>query len=569
MKQLKYFVLIVLFSVNSYAQEGLIWKLDFQNTALGPFSDDELVNEGGEMSYIALADNSFVVEDEVHPNALRVMYPEGAVGPSTIGFSGSQFIKTIPDSEEYYLDYYMKFEEGFDFQKGGKLPGLTSGGALWTGGTHPENGEGWSARYMWLDNGRMVVYLYYVDMPGAYGEPIELNMRFVPGKWYRLTQRIKLNDVYTPGNGNGVIQVWVDGVEVVNREDLRLRFEGQGFIDSFYFSTFFGGADASWAPDVDSYTRFDSFRVTTEKPVFTKPEITDSIITANLADATVWETGEIVKNYRNVFAGAIGDVGISGAPGRVAMVIPFALPTVPEGKIVESAVLKVNVETNDIMTDLEMDIYALPARTSPTVVSGDYFGGEYGTDANATEIQQSIVAKDKPVNPNPWPETGNPPVEMVMSADAGTSLATFINDQYESGAEAGQYIFLRLNCNDDEATGWNHTQVIAAEGTVYPDLVPKLVYTYKDNPLSNKNIEVQILSIYPNPVESGEFTVSTEGMKRDVEMTIFNASGKLVNKKSLKSTDDKVNVNVNLTQGIYIIKLTDGDLVKTSKISIK
>ena len=359
MKTFKILISLILFSATSFAQDGLIWKLDFQNTGLGPLLNYELTKEGGDMEYIYLANNSFVVDDEERPNALRVRYPEGAVGPQTIGFSGSQFIKTIPDSDDYYLDYYVKFEDGFDFQKGGKLPGLTSGGSQWTGGQHPDNGEGWSARYMWVDNGRMVVYLYYVDMPGAYGEPIEFNMNFVPGKWYRLTQRIKLNDVYTAGNGNGILQVWVDGVQVIDRDNFRFRFEGKGLIDSFYFSTFFGGATADWAPDVDSFTRFDRIRVTTEKPDFSDPG------------------------------------------------------------------------------------------------------------------------------------------------------------------------------------------------------------------LSNDKIEKQTLSIYPNPVVDGEFTVSTVGMNKSIEMSVFSITGRLVSKQLLESSGNKVQVNINLDRGFYIVRFNDGEVVKTQKITIQ
>jgi hypothetical protein len=37
-------------------------------------------------------------------------------------------------------------------------------------------------------------------------------------------------------------------------------------IDGFYFSTFFGGADASWAPSRDEHIDFDSF-VFSETPI--------------------------------------------------------------------------------------------------------------------------------------------------------------------------------------------------------------------------------------------------------------------------------------------------------------
>ena len=574
MKSFKIFIYLILFSAVSLAQDGLIWKLDFHNTSLGPLLNYELTKEGGDMEYIYLANNSFVVEDEEHPNALRVRYPEGAVGPQTIGFSGSQFIKAIPESEDYYLDYYVKFEEGFDFQLGGKLPGLTSGGSQWTGGNHPDNGEGWSARYMWVDNGRMVVYLYYVDMNGEYGESVELGMNFVPGKWYRLTQRIKLNDVYTPGNGNGVLQVWVDGVQVIDQDDFRFRFEGKGMIDSFYFSTFFGGATADWAPDVDSYTRFDKIRVTTEKPDFSDPidPPGDIVIQPNPKDATVYHEDVVIDDYKFLFCGSQGKAwGVTDAPATVVSVMPFKFPEVPEGKIVESAKLTVNVKMNDIAVNgYEIDVYALTARSDGDVLFSDFWQGTFGTDANATPIQKSIFAKDLPVNPNVHPVVSNPPVEIVMSTDGVDNLAAFMNEEYANGATSSEYFFIRFNGNDPAITGYNNVQIISMNDVESATIGPKLSVTFKDDPdLSNDKVDKQNISIYPNPIVNGEFIVSTVGMKNSIEMSIFSITGKLVNKQSLEALGNKMKVNVSLDKGLYIVRFYDGEVIKTQKITVQ
>ena len=219
------------------------------------------------MDWVYLNNNSEIVEDAERGKVLEIKYPKGSVGPNTIGFSGSQFIKKLTPSNEYYLDYYVKFKEGFDFSKGGKLPGLTSGGSTYTGGNHPDNGEGWSTRYMWVKEGKMLVYFYYMDMTDKYGESVFFNTSLLPGKWYRITQRVKLNE---DNLKNGTLQVWVDGNEVINRTDVRFRLWGKGMIDTFYFSTFYGGASADWAPSKDSFTQFDKIMVTTEKPDFSK-----------------------------------------------------------------------------------------------------------------------------------------------------------------------------------------------------------------------------------------------------------------------------------------------------------
>ena len=66
------------------------------------------------------------------------------------------------------MSYDVQFEEGFDFVKGGKLPGLF-GGEGNTGGGIPTGMDGFSARMMWRGNGRVVQYVYYPDQPEHFG----------------------------------------------------------------------------------------------------------------------------------------------------------------------------------------------------------------------------------------------------------------------------------------------------------------------------------------------------------------------------------------------------------------
>lgn len=253
---------LILTSTHVFTQEKQIFKLDFNKSEKRELTEKCLVKLGGEMRWVSLGNRATIVGDDEKGNVVRVKYPKETVGPQT---NGAQFIKTLPEANEYYLDYYVKFEEGFDFVKGGKLPGLTSGGSTYTGGNHPDNGEGWSTRYMWVNKGDMVIYFYYMDMTHKYGDPVKMNVTFETNKWYRLTQRVKLNE---DNLKNGTLQVWVDGKEVINKNDIRYRLWGKGMIDSFYFSSFHGGATEDWMPKVDSYIRFADFVVSTDKPEF-------------------------------------------------------------------------------------------------------------------------------------------------------------------------------------------------------------------------------------------------------------------------------------------------------------
>ncbi len=243
----------------SFAGDSIL-NVNFDSRNTGLYSDDMVHQDWGTVEWASLQDRASIVRDadSAHGNVLKIAYPKGSVGPNE---GGGQFVVSLPPSEEMWLSYYVKFDEGFDFRRGGKLPGLTSGGSRFTGGRIPEEGEGWSARLMWRENGDAFVYLYYVDMSGMWGDNLPLNRSFKPGTWHRITQRIKLN---AGDDADGILDVWIDGEKALSRSDIRYRIGDKGIIDSMYFSTFHGGSTEDWAPHVDSFAFFDHFVVSRE-----------------------------------------------------------------------------------------------------------------------------------------------------------------------------------------------------------------------------------------------------------------------------------------------------------------
>ena len=237
-------------------------RISFENIETGLYPDSKVKSSWPGVQWSNVYNRFYVVEKPSEENAkcIRISYPKGSVGPSE---GGGQFLIDLPARNEYYLSYQLRFGDNFDFRRGGKLPGLTSGGGKYTGGNLPEAGDGWSARYMWKENGKLIVYLYYVDMPGKYGENLSLNFAAERNKWYTLTQRIKVND---PGKNNGILEVWIDDEKVLSRKDIRFRIGEAGKIDSFYFSTFHGGNDETWAPVNDSFLYFDELYIGSAYP---------------------------------------------------------------------------------------------------------------------------------------------------------------------------------------------------------------------------------------------------------------------------------------------------------------
>ncbi len=193
--------------------------------------------------------------------SLKVFYPKGQVGSTR---SGCQFQVGLAPRPEYFLDYRVRFGDAdkkrWDFGRGGKLPGL-AGGTANTGGKKT-TGDGWSARYMWK-SGKLVVYLYHLGQKGTIGETLALNYSLAAGKWYRLTQRVRVNEGST---ADGILQVWVDGKIRLDRRDIRFRKANAAPVDVFYFSTFFGGSSKSWAPKIDSEAYFDQFIIQPTAP---------------------------------------------------------------------------------------------------------------------------------------------------------------------------------------------------------------------------------------------------------------------------------------------------------------
>ncbi|MGJ8693856.1 MAG: polysaccharide lyase [Thalassotalea sp.] len=238
-------------------QTAPLLAVDFEQSPLGLYNNQQIKSEWNNISWASVYQRAEIITDKRQGQMLRMFYPKGGLGPKE---TGGQFAVKLPEASEYTLSYKIKFEHGFDFAKGGKLPGLTSGGAKFTGGNHPDNGEGWSARYMWLKQGTAVLYLYYVDMTSKWGEALALNeITFKSGQWYELKQRIKVNQA---NQQDAAIKVWVDGKLVMEKTNFRLRIGEQGLIDCLYFSTFFGGNSRDWVPNNDSFIQFDDFVIT-------------------------------------------------------------------------------------------------------------------------------------------------------------------------------------------------------------------------------------------------------------------------------------------------------------------
>lgn len=294
-----FFACLLMGALTPSAGAVVLYSNDFEDDPVGTYTVANLAtdwnspsgNDGVDEGRVSIAND----EDAHGGKSLVVTYPEGESNQGK-----SQWKLDLESGyDELFLSYRLRFDEGFDFVRGGKLPGLC-GGACNTGGNAPDGTDGWSARMMWRTDGsggsptnrdtaNIVQYAYHPDQPTEFGEDLRWDdgtasvwREFESDTWYRLQHRVVMN---TPGVADGVIQAWLDDEMVLDVQDIRFRDTDAFQIDTMYFSTFFGGSSTIWETTKDEQVYFDDFIVSTE---FLQPGDYDRDGVVNAADYTVW-----------------------------------------------------------------------------------------------------------------------------------------------------------------------------------------------------------------------------------------------------------------------------------------
>jgi hypothetical protein len=190
---------------------------------------------------------------------VEVTYPAGSSAPSSGVPGGAQASLPVAKGKvtDATLTYQIRFPVGFQWVKGGKLPGLC-GGTCWTGSNNGPGG--WTTRFMWRGGGAGEVLLSDATTTG-YGTDLGLgSWSFqADGQWHSISQRIHLN---TPGQADGYVDVTYNGAVVAHLTGITFRSDLTTQIDSLMFSTFYGGHDSTWAPTATEHIDFSTFQLT-------------------------------------------------------------------------------------------------------------------------------------------------------------------------------------------------------------------------------------------------------------------------------------------------------------------
>ncbi|KZV97378.1 hypothetical protein EXIGLDRAFT_379233 [Exidia glandulosa HHB12029] len=176
--------------------------------------------------------------------------------------------------DEILFSYAVFFPEGFQFNKGGKLPGPYGGtdpeiSLGCTGGRQASRDKCFDLRLMWRTDGAGEIYAYLPEVQGntdagnalegtvidnSYGMSLARGaFNFTTGDWTVVAERVKLN---TPGQANGELELWADGKSVIHATNLTIRTDAASTFRGVHFQTFFGGSTNDWASPVDQYAYF-------------------------------------------------------------------------------------------------------------------------------------------------------------------------------------------------------------------------------------------------------------------------------------------------------------------------
>jgi len=185
---------------------------------------------------------SFVRKDGPAPVALQVRLPKEAASPhrASAGKGGMSFPwepNALAGKTSACLIYHVQFPAGFDFARGGRLPGL--GGGI--GGA--ANSDTFAAPLVWRSNGTGGAVVR-TGKDGA--DPVLVLDRrdttFAKGRWIRIEQEVVLN---APKKSDGMVRVWVDGTLVAERTDVAFRSKAETSLSTVLADVHYGSAEAA------------------------------------------------------------------------------------------------------------------------------------------------------------------------------------------------------------------------------------------------------------------------------------------------------------------------------------
>ena len=305
-------------SQNSLNDLNILFKHNFENNTLGDYQITEWREDWLYPGWHNRQEETDIVRDENdlvnQTKTLQLNYPANSLGPHE---GGTNWTTNFARSDEVYLSYDVLFMPGFEYNIGGKLPGLLAGDGE---GTKVNGYDSFAPILMFGPDGQLEFYYFYVDMPNVYGESLiwgypygtgtvrnNVTVNFssgdhphmTPGLWNNITFRAVANTI-TDGvaDYNGIMEGFFNGKLVIQVSGIRWRLTEDLKMDQLRFQTFFGGSSDIWRNPIDEWIRIDNVMIYTFKEGVNVPR-----------GNTLSSTNRTINYWRNITNGVtVGQV---------------------------------------------------------------------------------------------------------------------------------------------------------------------------------------------------------------------------------------------------------------------
>lgn len=226
--------------------------------------------------------NNSYLSCKKNEEVIKIFYPNGSYSPSKLPVGGIGFFASpekIFMTNQVIFKYQVYFDNTFDPNLGGKLPGLFIGNGTGkynmigaSGGKHYNTS---SCRIAWRNNLTAEAYIYIPPQqhPNFYNiSNLVLNPRYGHSLWRGLFQfykyiwnnvsiRLKTNSFTNSlPNYDGELEITINNV-TQNFNQLLWRTDREYNINSIIFETFFGGSQPKTATPIDTWSYFKNISI--------------------------------------------------------------------------------------------------------------------------------------------------------------------------------------------------------------------------------------------------------------------------------------------------------------------
>ncbi len=199
-------------------------------------------------------------------------------------------------------------------------------------------------------------------------------------------------------------------------------------------------------------------------------------IAGDTADGWVTNEGSnYIDNTNNFLIG-----GLTSPSRSTSGIMVFQLPAIPSGEVVTDASVSINFLNHQSGSlSNTIDVYGLGYRGSSAISANDHYVGTFNGDATDSwalhdDFLLAVAFTGAAVDNTIYSTSGN-------VGTGSVSLLAYLEAQYTAGAEAGDYVFIRLSASNP-AVGQQNRVFIDSANTGSGATLPTLTLTTESIP---------------------------------------------------------------------------------------